>query len=794
MQGGSDDDFGGSVGEESDDDYGDFDNGKTNPMTNPNIIRTIRQRMTQALQTLSKAQKPCLSAFLVMPLDIIYEILGHLRPRDLINLTRTSKAFRQLLTTRKAVTVWKTARKNMEAPDCPPGMSELQWANLLWGGGTCQECGINQTTRVNFEWLRRICTPCMKEHIVHRTEVKNRYSDCRTLMKLVPSSNTDIWATPGFTSQARFYWDNDLHDMFQKLNALGRDVDMRKPGAQESLEAFKDTQIAHVDAILKHADICDEWNHERRTARELFLDERLEAICFQLVGAGHHPRDVANVVTERKSYLADKPVTNKRWERIRGKLEQDVAAARVRRLAAEYYNIQCTRRRIFRELYQQYCESLRPLQKIYAPHICLVYTFDGFADLISADRDIVVEQGYFADVIENLPSLIAKFTEERQAKLEALVAQSSHNARSTAGTSAQSSPGSANTSPADLATSVFVCFPCPLTCGIKVVHLMGSEQAILHVIHPGGEPVFDYETSKVVEPKYGVCSLRFDARGSLAAASLVKVLALDKKTATPQDLDRIDARFTCLACEPKKRRGGTGRHSLTWRQCVRIYECAIALTRMANVASIQVSHYIDTKGHSSPEWYQLTEEEASKVKHDEAYSILTCSIWTCNHCDAWQKRSQSSVHEHLKKEHAIDSPTEREDFFCDPRQGLPQPRPIHFVRRAPPIPAAGKGYNCLHCPPNKKKRMRIFEQLGGVESHIRAKYVSFASIRVLLLIIVADILFNLEPESITARPLKMEDLNTRLIDVLRYSHLLGLLLRDHTLYIHTIAEYSSSTF
>ncbi len=119
-----------------------------------------------------------------MPLDILFEVrtnacaccsvlsthqvlqvMLHLSPADLLNLARTAKNFRQLLMSKRAVSIWKCARElfaGPTAPPCPPDLSEPQWANLLWGGNACQECGTRPVLKVTFAIRRRVCTRCLK--------------------------------------------------------------------------------------------------------------------------------------------------------------------------------------------------------------------------------------------------------------------------------------------------------------------------------------------------------------------------------------------------------------------------------------------------------------------------------------------------------------------------------------------------------------------------------------------------------------------------------------------------------
>lgn len=59
---------------------------------------------------------------------------------DLLNLARTSKALRQVLMSRKSISIWIAARRAAGAtmaPEPPEDMSEPSWAQLLFGPAVC---------------------------------------------------------------------------------------------------------------------------------------------------------------------------------------------------------------------------------------------------------------------------------------------------------------------------------------------------------------------------------------------------------------------------------------------------------------------------------------------------------------------------------------------------------------------------------------------------------------------------------------------------------------------------------
>lgn len=90
-----------------------------------------------------------LAELMNVPMDVLFEvsrrlypiplpltarqIFGHLRPLDILHLARTTKEFRCLLMNRSASYIWKAARLNVPGlPDCPPDLTEPQWANLAF--------------------------------------------------------------------------------------------------------------------------------------------------------------------------------------------------------------------------------------------------------------------------------------------------------------------------------------------------------------------------------------------------------------------------------------------------------------------------------------------------------------------------------------------------------------------------------------------------------------------------------------------------------------------------------------
>ncbi|KAF9259082.1 hypothetical protein L218DRAFT_802877, partial [Marasmius fiardii PR-910] len=60
------------------------------------------------------------------------QIFGYLVPFDLLRLSRTNKALRRILMTKSSISVWKSARKNVDLHGPITSMSEPAYAHLMF--------------------------------------------------------------------------------------------------------------------------------------------------------------------------------------------------------------------------------------------------------------------------------------------------------------------------------------------------------------------------------------------------------------------------------------------------------------------------------------------------------------------------------------------------------------------------------------------------------------------------------------------------------------------------------------
>lgn len=214
-------------------------------------------------------QKRCLSLLLEMPLDVLYEIFSHLQPRDIINLTRTSKIFRETLLSRSAITIWKAVCDREDAPECPSWISQPAWVALLFEH-VCQSCGARNIQKIDFLLLKRVCLKCKKLHLVSFSGIFTRYPAAYGLnvSRLLPATNISSWSHK-YTRKSEFYWDTDVDDVVTRLSALKQDIDRGIPDAQKLQDDFQEEQKRRVKYIKENFALWNDWHTNKKSAKRM---------------------------------------------------------------------------------------------------------------------------------------------------------------------------------------------------------------------------------------------------------------------------------------------------------------------------------------------------------------------------------------------------------------------------------------------------------------------------------------------------------------------------------------------
>lgn len=129
-----------------------------------------------------------------IPLDIWHQIFMQCPPKFLLKARTVHRSWFQAL---QYESTWVQARKNhygCELPPPPPGITELQYADLLCGVG-CQSRGCTDLKARKTYWgfLRRWCDNCLKRDLVLDKKATEYQKECPRFRECVPAIRVDSW-------------------------------------------------------------------------------------------------------------------------------------------------------------------------------------------------------------------------------------------------------------------------------------------------------------------------------------------------------------------------------------------------------------------------------------------------------------------------------------------------------------------------------------------------------------------------------------------------------------------------
>ncbi|ETW79433.1 hypothetical protein HETIRDRAFT_103874 [Heterobasidion irregulare TC 32-1] len=103
------------------------------------------------------------TGFLSLPLELIFEVLQYLYPKDLSSLVYINKWLRALLSCETSDSLWKTAiRHDPHFLGCPKGMSHLYYVRLMTEN-FCQNCLSEELTQIYIPTHVRLCDNCVDD-------------------------------------------------------------------------------------------------------------------------------------------------------------------------------------------------------------------------------------------------------------------------------------------------------------------------------------------------------------------------------------------------------------------------------------------------------------------------------------------------------------------------------------------------------------------------------------------------------------------------------------------------------
>ncbi|KAG8908287.1 hypothetical protein FRB99_007820 [Tulasnella sp. 403] len=289
-----------------------------------------------------------------MPVDIFAAICEYLSPKDLRNLTLTSRRLRSILMTREMMHIWRAARMNVVAlPECPDDMSEPQYARLMFGA-ECYDCG-GRATKTDFFSRARYCSNCYQDNTLRHTELPTGMGadllDCIS-NRLVMSGTRII----RFKSKLYGHWWSktlcDSLDSDMKVIRSIEDLEERVAALAETREkwtTFKRTRDETGISMAGWAAACKENRqeelHEIYAARQKSITDELCRLGFETEDIPYNDRDYRLLTRQPR------PLTAQSWKSMEPKIVPIIQASRDARLAREKRNRESNRQRRLDSLY-----------------------------------------------------------------------------------------------------------------------------------------------------------------------------------------------------------------------------------------------------------------------------------------------------------------------------------------------------------------------------------------------------------------------------------------------------------
>ncbi|KDQ51687.1 hypothetical protein JAAARDRAFT_502269 [Jaapia argillacea MUCL 33604] len=272
-----------------------------------------------------------LAGLLSLPMDILFEVFGHLLPIDLLHLARTTKEFRHVLMRRSSISIWRDSFSNVpDLPSFPPDLNEPQWANLLFDSH-CHNCLRASVRTVEWRFRVRFCSKCSATKLVAMYEWELEFSPRLVAWRYASKPDTKY---PGFKSKQCVYSQDEIDMFVKQVQAFDLEVD------RPAYNAYIDARRLAVGNVMNHAKECEEWvvrcTDDRRQELQNIKRERVEAVIERLTELGWGD-DISRLLPADSLVshpLVNKPVplTDRIWNNIRDQLEDYMEDMRKKRL------------------------------------------------------------------------------------------------------------------------------------------------------------------------------------------------------------------------------------------------------------------------------------------------------------------------------------------------------------------------------------------------------------------------------------------------------------------------------
>ncbi|KAG6889064.1 hypothetical protein C0995_004108 [Termitomyces sp. Mi166 len=394
----------------------------------------------------------------------------------------------------------------------------------------------------------------------------------KALLDLIPHTDVGGWSH-GHASSSRFFWKEDIQNMIRQWDEPKSKT--RSAKGKQQLQDFCKQRREFVARVLQEGEIFIEWRARSSKERSDDIHEqkkaRYTAICQKFQDLGYEECDIQKIKYEKSVDVAKK-LTHQGWMRIRAGLEEIIIKEKDGRLEFERQKRMAERLCTFKKVFDDHSLTVLPSLWLQYPHWREVATFPKFNEIIDSPDNIIVDEESFAPALADLPSLIARWLEDKRAALKKqLVATNVHVPSIVIHSSADM------TDVLDLATSIFQCagkeciHRTPVYAEVLSDPLFGWIDAASHLCSDytsGTSDLFSFVLFATKLPSYTKTVIVPFTGASVVAARLVRLAGLDPRRATIADMDRSGYYFFCSGCPATRFK----RKAYPWRAAVRIFQ------------------------------------------------------------------------------------------------------------------------------------------------------------------------------------------------------------------------------
>jgi len=187
-------------------------------------------------------------------------VFSHLHPNDLLNLSRTTRFLREIVTTRRSRHMWRSSLANVCAlPPCPTDLTEIKYASLAFDDH-CHFCLAPDVHEVLWVCRVRSCTKCIHKYFRSEDELEAWIPEDVVIEKpdlifpYIPSQRTDKNG-----GKSPLYFSSAVKEYLRELDDILLTKDDHD-ALTRWIQKKKDLQTLRVS----HAQLCRYWSYRRQ--------------------------------------------------------------------------------------------------------------------------------------------------------------------------------------------------------------------------------------------------------------------------------------------------------------------------------------------------------------------------------------------------------------------------------------------------------------------------------------------------------------------------------------------------